>query len=264
MIRVRTAGTSCVKSCSTRDDGARSRGGPSRGRDRLLRDRQPHSERADISATSTLSATCRRTPLRCTVSRPIPQGQTALRRHRGRDAGVHRRRAAGGSQCVLRPWLSQCRAWARGQTAGGTRADDRYAAACTAPPPAGPNRLDDLCVRYGIDNADRTKHGALLDAELLARSIWNCSVEAGVAGSGRDRPCVQVRARRRCARAAEPEPLRRASRTPSARRTRPSSRRSAPRRSGSIIRKLPAELRQPSRRRRRSWLLARPAQRSRC
>jgi DNA polymerase-3 subunit epsilon len=34
--------------------------------------------------------------------------------------------------------------------------------------PAGPNRLDDLCVRYGIDNARRTKHGALLDAELLA------------------------------------------------------------------------------------------------
>src|SRR5947207_233379 len=35
--------------------------------------------------------------------------------------------------------------------------------------PAGPNRLDDLCVRYGIDNSDRTKHGALLDAELLAK-----------------------------------------------------------------------------------------------
>jgi DNA polymerase-3 subunit epsilon len=34
--------------------------------------------------------------------------------------------------------------------------------------PAGPNRLDDLCVRYGIDNARRTKHGALLDAEILA------------------------------------------------------------------------------------------------
>ncbi|MFL6796432.1 MAG: DNA polymerase III subunit epsilon [Xanthobacteraceae bacterium] len=34
--------------------------------------------------------------------------------------------------------------------------------------PAGPNRLDDLCSRYGIDNAQRTKHGALLDAELLA------------------------------------------------------------------------------------------------
>jgi DNA polymerase-3 subunit epsilon len=34
--------------------------------------------------------------------------------------------------------------------------------------PAGPNRLDDLCARYGIDNTRRTKHGALLDAEILA------------------------------------------------------------------------------------------------
>jgi DNA polymerase-3 subunit epsilon len=30
------------------------------------------------------------------------------------------------------------------------------------------NRLDDLCARFGIDNSRRTKHGALLDAELLA------------------------------------------------------------------------------------------------
>ena len=34
--------------------------------------------------------------------------------------------------------------------------------------PGSSNRLDDLCVRYGIDNSRRTKHGALLDAELLA------------------------------------------------------------------------------------------------
>jgi DNA polymerase III subunit epsilon len=34
--------------------------------------------------------------------------------------------------------------------------------------PGGSNRLDDLCVRYKIDNSRRTKHGALLDAELLA------------------------------------------------------------------------------------------------
>src|SRR5207253_4667011 len=34
--------------------------------------------------------------------------------------------------------------------------------------PGAPNRLDDLCTRYGIDNSRRTKHGALLDAELLA------------------------------------------------------------------------------------------------
>src|SRR6202049_3311703 len=32
----------------------------------------------------------------------------------------------------------------------------------------GPNRLDDLCWRYAIDNSRRTKHGALLDAEILA------------------------------------------------------------------------------------------------
>ncbi len=34
--------------------------------------------------------------------------------------------------------------------------------------PGGSNRLDDLCARYVIDNSRRTKHGALLDAELLA------------------------------------------------------------------------------------------------
>lgn len=34
--------------------------------------------------------------------------------------------------------------------------------------PTGPNSLDALCRRYGIDNSGRTKHGALLDAELLA------------------------------------------------------------------------------------------------
>jgi len=30
------------------------------------------------------------------------------------------------------------------------------------------NKLDDLCSHYAIDNSRRTKHGALLDAELLA------------------------------------------------------------------------------------------------
>jgi DNA polymerase-3 subunit epsilon len=32
----------------------------------------------------------------------------------------------------------------------------------------GPHNLDALCARYGIDNSRRTKHGALLDAEILA------------------------------------------------------------------------------------------------
>lgn len=34
--------------------------------------------------------------------------------------------------------------------------------------PMGPNSLDALCRRYGIDNSHRTKHAALLDSELLA------------------------------------------------------------------------------------------------
>jgi DNA polymerase III subunit epsilon len=34
--------------------------------------------------------------------------------------------------------------------------------------PGSPNRLDDLCTRYSIDNSRRVKHGALLDAEILA------------------------------------------------------------------------------------------------
>lgn len=34
--------------------------------------------------------------------------------------------------------------------------------------PMGPNSLDALCRRYGIDNSMREKHGALLDSELLA------------------------------------------------------------------------------------------------
>ncbi|MCS0495125.1 DNA polymerase III subunit epsilon [Ancylobacter sp. MQZ15Z-1] len=34
--------------------------------------------------------------------------------------------------------------------------------------PGGSNRLDDLMTRYGIDGSRRTKHGALLDSELLA------------------------------------------------------------------------------------------------
>jgi len=34
--------------------------------------------------------------------------------------------------------------------------------------PAGPNNLDTLCGRFSIDISRRTKHGALLDAELLA------------------------------------------------------------------------------------------------
>ncbi len=35
--------------------------------------------------------------------------------------------------------------------------------------PAGPNTLDALCKRYGIDNGLRSKHGAIVDSLLLAQ-----------------------------------------------------------------------------------------------
>jgi DNA polymerase III subunit epsilon len=68
--------------------------------------------------------------------------------------------------------------------------------------PAGPNRLDDLCARYGIDNSRRTKHGALLDAEILAevyvelidaRQAQLILVETGTASPGAT--VIAVRAR---------------------------------------------------------------------
>jgi DNA polymerase III subunit epsilon len=34
--------------------------------------------------------------------------------------------------------------------------------------PGGHNTLDDLCAAHGVDRSHRTRHGALLDAELLA------------------------------------------------------------------------------------------------
>jgi DNA polymerase-3 subunit epsilon len=62
--------------------------------------------------------------------------------------------------------------------------------------PAGPNRLDDLCARYGIDNSRRTKHGALLDAEILAEVyvelIGARQAQLGLAGSGASERGVRV------------------------------------------------------------------------
>jgi DNA polymerase-3 subunit epsilon len=70
--------------------------------------------------------------------------------------------------------------------------------------PAGPNRLDDLCLRYSIDNSRRTKHGALLDAEILAevyleligvRQGQFILVEAGAPAMGSGPAVGSIRAR---------------------------------------------------------------------
>ncbi len=75
--------------------------------------------------------------------------------------------------------------------------------------PAGPNSLDALCKRYGIDNSKRTKHGALMDSILLAHVyvelLGERQATLGLAGQGAAEAAVQLRpapARPR------PEPLR--------------------------------------------------------
>jgi len=80
--------------------------------------------------------------------------------------------------------------------------------------PMGPNSLDALCQRYGIENSHRTKHGALLDSELLAevyielcggkQAALGLHVEpqdsgTGATGDGPVRTTITV--------AARPEPL---------------------------------------------------------
>ncbi len=97
------------------------------------------------------------------------------------------------------------------------------------------NRLDDLCSRYAIDNSRRTKHGALLDAELLAE-VYVDLIEArqsqlilAESDGPRTRAGMMVRAgsaKRRC---------NRGSVMPTAKRTALLSRRSATTRSGKNI-----------------------------
>jgi DNA polymerase-3 subunit epsilon len=78
--------------------------------------------------------------------------------------------------------------------------------------PAGPNTLDALCKRYGIDNSKRTKHGALMDSELLAKVyielLGERQATLGLARSkGSDAPAATMRAGTRAHAVQRPEPL---------------------------------------------------------
>jgi DNA polymerase III subunit epsilon len=75
--------------------------------------------------------------------------------------------------------------------------------------PGGPNRLDDLCARFGIDNSRRTKHGALLDAEILAE-VYLDLIEARQAQLGLAATVVNaaVSAATRAVAMLRPQPLR--------------------------------------------------------
>jgi DNA polymerase-3 subunit epsilon len=74
--------------------------------------------------------------------------------------------------------------------------------------PAGPNTLDALCRRYGIDNSKRTKHGALMDSLLLAgvyvELLGERQTMLELATRG---PSAVARTTRRTAAAARPAPL---------------------------------------------------------
>ncbi|HEY6631438.1 MAG TPA: DNA polymerase III subunit epsilon [Rhizobiaceae bacterium] len=75
--------------------------------------------------------------------------------------------------------------------------------------PMGPNSLDALCRRYGIDNSRRTKHGALLDSELLAevyieliggkQAALSLDAAASRTSSGTDVGAVEIAIRQRLA-----------------------------------------------------------------
>jgi DNA polymerase-3 subunit epsilon len=74
--------------------------------------------------------------------------------------------------------------------------------------PAGPNSLDALCKRYGIDASARDKHGALVDSLLLARVYVELLGERQITlGLGGDLP-AQVAGRLRVGNAQQrPQPL---------------------------------------------------------
>lgn len=74
--------------------------------------------------------------------------------------------------------------------------------------PAGPNTLDALCRRYGIDNSVRTKHGAIVDSLLLAEVyvelLGERQADLGLAPAGQ----AATSERRRAVKAVQrPEPL---------------------------------------------------------
>lgn len=77
--------------------------------------------------------------------------------------------------------------------------------------PAGPNTLDALCKRYGIDNSKRTKHGALVDSLLLAsvyvELLGERQAALGLQAAGEKAASLAGQAGKRVAAAVRPEPL---------------------------------------------------------
>ena len=91
---------------------------------------------------------------------------------------IHRRSGHCRSQCGFRCRVHQRRVGTdRRRPIAPERIVDTLAIA-KRKHPMGPNSLDALCRRYGIDNTHRTLHGALLDSELLAEVYYRADRRA--------------------------------------------------------------------------------------
>lgn len=74
--------------------------------------------------------------------------------------------------------------------------------------PSGPNSLDALCKRYGVDNTKRVKHGALMDSVLLAEVYLELLGERqGALGLGTNVAAVAATAGRTLRARPRPTPL---------------------------------------------------------
>lgn len=74
--------------------------------------------------------------------------------------------------------------------------------------PSGPNSLDALCKRYGVDNTKRVKHGALMDSVLLAEVYLELLGERqGALVLGSDVAAASTSATRAARAALRPVPL---------------------------------------------------------
>ena len=144
--------------------------GPPPGRDRLRRAAQPHSDRRDVPRLS--QSGTRHAGGSVRGARPVvrvPQGQAAassISSTSSSPSSATRRWSIHNASFDLGFLCAELKRVERALIARERLIDTLMLA--RRKHSAGPYSLDALCARYGIDNSRRTKHGALLDAEILA------------------------------------------------------------------------------------------------
>ena len=142
-----------------------------RRRDRLRRAAQPLPDRHELPRLHQSRARrCRRGAFRVHgLSDAFLADKPVFAAIADEFIGLHRRCAARDPQRRLRRRLPQHGVQARSATRRSSRrASSTRCRMARRKHPGASNSLDALCSRYGIDNTRRTKHGALLDSEILA------------------------------------------------------------------------------------------------